>query len=114
MISHLRLARALGLLFPPQKPATLPKDVIEAIHLYNKPEHRERLREWVNGTDRHAVDMNGQSALHHAVLYGKPQLVEFFLTKKLQKDLEDNKGLGWDILLIVIERKPIINYHRNA
>lgn len=85
----------LGLLsglFSRPRPARLPAEVIEAIRLYNTPRHQEILAEFMRSENKHAVDSEGRSVLHHAVLLGKAPLVAYFLKKGVHKELEDNKG----------------------
>lgn len=78
--------------FPRPKPATLPRNVINAVCLYNQPEHQVAIKEWLKQNDLNAVDSNGYSILHYAALSGRTKLVEFFLKKGVQKDLEDSRG----------------------
>ena len=86
------LLRLFAELFPRPKPATLPAEVIEAIRLYNKPCHKEILAAFMKSGNKHAVDSEARSVLHHAVLFGKPFLVTYFLQKKVHIELEDNRG----------------------
>jgi len=79
-------------LFPKQKPATLPQEVIDAVRLYTQEEHKTILADWLKNGERNAVDAEGHSLLHHCVAAGKSNLLTFLLKKKLQQDLEDNRG----------------------
>jgi hypothetical protein len=95
-------------LFPRPKTATLPAAVIEAVRLYNLPQHKELLSDWLKKKNKNAVDAEGLSLLHHATLAGRTQLVAYFLQKGLQKDLENVNGFTPLILAVqqVKEMKP--------
>ena len=76
-------------LFPRPKPATLTPEIIEAVRVLDREEHRRLIADWVK-TNKNGVDSEGRSILHHAVLAGKPKLVKYLLDKGVGKDARDN------------------------
>ena len=66
-------SRILSDLFPRPKPATLTPEIIEAVRVLDREEHRRLIADWVK-TNKNGVDSEGRSILHHAALAGKPKL----------------------------------------
>lgn len=79
-------------LFPRAKPATLSREVIEAIRSHTELSISPILSGFVASKNRNAVDDKGRTVLHHAVVAGKSSLITFFLENGIDKEQEDNQG----------------------
>lgn len=76
------LRQGMQRVFSAAKPETLPKEVVEAVSLYNKETHKKALTDWLTTGNIHTVDENGRSLLHYAAATGKLALVDYFVDKK--------------------------------
>lgn len=93
-------------LFPASKPATLPREVIEAASLYNTETHRSVLKEWLKSQSKNAVDEAGRSLLHYATVGGRLKLVNYFIDKK-KFPIEFEDGEGYTALIYAVQQLAI-------
>ncbi|MBA2711265.1 MAG: ankyrin repeat domain-containing protein [Tatlockia sp.] len=93
--------------FPKPEVASLSPELIEAVQLYNKNEHKNLISQFIkNSSNKNAVDREGHSLLHFAVVSGKVGLVKYFLGLGFNKELEDDSGFT-PLMYGILKRKGL-------
>lgn len=94
-------------LFPKPEAASLSPELIQAVQLYNKEEHKNLISQFIKTSpNKNAVDGEGHSLLHFAVISGKVGLVKHFLNVGLNKELEDDSGYT-PLIYGILKRKEL-------
>jgi ankyrin repeat protein len=93
--------------FPIPETASLTHELIQAVQLYNKEDHKNLISQFIkNSPNKNAVDREGHSLLHFAVISGKVGLVKYFLSLGFNKELEDDSGFT-PLMYGILKRKEL-------